>query len=89
MNNHDNFGYFLRQVVAQSMLEGGFGKAIQESIAQGHKGSERYRQLVECNSTIKTAITDVDMLLFRIDMALDAKDKLMFDLLVQELGELV
>lgn len=87
MSEYNEFRNFLRQVAMQSMVE--ISSSIKESIAHSHEGSERYRQLVECNSTIKTTITDVDMLLFRIDMALDAKDELMFDLLVQELEEII
>lgn len=46
------------------------------------------REFIECHPSIKTSVTDKDMLLLRIDMALDGGDEEMFKLLTDGLREL-
>lgn len=61
----------------------------QQSFLEGVKKIiENPREFIECSPSIKTNVTDKDMLLLRIDMALDSGDEEAFRLLTDELGEL-
>lgn len=85
MNGHEDFRKVLRQVVMQQFLENMGRDPIKEYVFRKFEGRTELRQLIECNPNIETTITDTDMLLWRIDMALDNGDEVAFGLLVQEL----
>lgn len=85
MNGHNDFEKVLYQMVMQQMFGNVARDLVKEHATQKLEGRTELRQLIECNPNIETAITDTDMLLWRIDMALDNGDEVTFDLLVQEL----
>lgn len=85
MNNYDDFRKLLMGLALQQSFERVDVKMMREYAIQKWEGRTELRQMIECSPNIETAITDTDMLLWRIDMALDNRDEVAFDLLVQEL----
>lgn len=78
MKNDNDFRRIIYHMIAMSAFERAL-KAFAEKQEALLKSSR------EGESDVHSKITDRDMLLFRIDMALDNRDEVEFDLLVQEL----
>lgn len=76
----------MRQMVLQSTMQNVVRNALKATSAgaiQSLKDFEAYRE--EHDPNIETAITDKDMLLWRIDIALDNRDEVAFNALVKGL----
>ena len=83
MNNHNDFRKIMHEMIMQEALRETLKILSAGKPVQSLKDFEARRE--EYDPSIETSITDRDMLLWRIDMALDNRDEFAFDLLVREL----
>ncbi len=87
MNNHEND--FIKNLMKAALLSGISAEMqkidSRKSMAEMPEGTKMSRQYLEHHPSIDTGITDKDMLLLQIDMALDVKDAERFMQLTDEL----
>jgi len=91
--DNDSNRDFIREVIAASMIQkyalgGSAGSAMVRSMFGDQEDKDLLRYNLESHSSIKCKITDKDMLLCRIDWALEARDMESFTILTNELKEL-
>ncbi len=87
MNNHESdfIKSMMKAALIHNVLEGAKkidGRALMSGATEG---SDIRRRFPEHHPSIQTAITDKDMLLLHIDMALDIENEELFKLLTAEL----
>lgn len=88
MNDHD----FLKKMMKAALLSGVFAeiqKIDTRTVAKElFDGTNARRQYLEHHPSIQTDVTDRDMLLLHIDMAIDAGDSELFMQLTSKLKEM-
>jgi len=91
--DNDSNRDFVREMIAISMLQkyarGGTSSGeLLATLLGSQEDKELLRYNLESNPSIKCEITDKEMLLCRIDWALEARDMESFTILTNELKEL-
>lgn len=83
---------FMQKMIALSIVQGGIpnSKIDIESLlsVMGPESKVKYRNYVESHPSIKSKVTDKDMILCQIDWALENGDRNLFMKLTKELKEM-
>ena len=89
---YDNNGDFIRRIIAIQLIQkyalgGSAGNAMVRSVFGEQEDKELLRHNLESHPSIKSKITDKDMLHCRIDWALETRDMELFMNLTNKLKE--